>query len=305
MLACTPGQGGWDPASLAPHAERLGRHAGHRLADARPYFAPAAGGVVLFLCRWPDGRAIPVSLPEDATAPERERLRGALRAWEAEGLGVVFEEVPRPSARIRIDFVARSGEEGPAGSANTAADCRVKLHQGRVEMNHGAVSAELVRASIHLRRENLDLLERPVPLADDRALGTVLHEIGHALGFPSHAASGNSLMGRSVSHVRRAGSRVLRGERIGDPTLRALYALPSGVVVGHAVLLGETRLRLNELQVRAQAEGWDGPEVRVGDRSTRIAWWDERGRPVGFLVSGELGAGRPWLATAAARELGY
>ena len=306
LAGCTPGQGGWSVEALGQRHPRLDRHSGHRLGDARPYFAPAAQGLVLFLCRWNTDRPIPVSLPGDARADEQERLRRALAAWEGAGLGIRFREEPRSRARLRIEFV-EPGEAGkPSGTANTATDCGVQLPPDGIDGSARFVDARVVRASIHLRRENADLLGRSAELSPDRRLGVAIHELGHALGFPSHAVVGNSIMGRSVDHVRRVGRDVLAGEPLGDPTLPALYAVPSGVVVGHVALSPENRARLNRLRALAREHRWDGPEVRVGDRASRIVWWDSRRRAVGFLIPGPATGGDvSWIPTTSARERGF
>lgn len=290
--------------ALTHRHARLARHSGHRLGDAQPYFAPAEDGLVLFLCRWQTNRRIAVSLPLKANAEEKELLRRALAAWQRAGLGIAFREVPRSRARLRIDFVEPSAAGKPPGTANTVTDCRIAVPRGGIDWDARRVEAEVVRASIHLRRENTDLIGRPVELSPDRELGAAIHELGHALGFPSHAVTGNSIMGRSVDHVRRVGRDVLDGKRLGGATLPALYAVPSGVVVGRVPLAPENRKRLGRLAALAREKGWEGPEVRVGDRSSRIVWWDASNRPVGFLVAGPVAQGSPWIPTTAAGERG-
>ncbi len=304
LVGCTPGQGGWSVDALGQKHPGLHRYAGHRLGDARPYFAPAAHGLVLFLCRWDTQRAIPVSLPGEATPEERERLRRALAAWEGAGLGIRFREEVRSRARLRIEFVEPTEYGKPSGTANTATDCGVQLPPEGIAGSARLVDARVIRASIHLRRENTDLIGRSAELTPDRRLGAAIHELGHALGFPSHAVVGNSIMGRSVDHVRRVGRDVLAGKPLGDPTLPALYAVPSGVVVGHVALSPENRARLDRLRALAQEHGWEGPEVRVGDRASRIVWWDSRRRPVGFLIAGPVTGDATWISTTSARERG-
>lgn len=307
VVGCTAGQGGWDETAFGRRYPAVADHPGQRLGDARPYFAPDRQGLVFFLCRWPANQAIPVSLPADANADERRILVRVLEAWEQAISGVAFGLVQPAQARLRIDFIAPDEPGKPLGSANTAADCDVDLPKGGLSPGLTRVDAALVRASVHLRRENTDMLGRSVNLREDQLAGTALHEIGHALGYPSHAVVGNTLMGRSVDHVRREGRRVLAGARLAAPSIAALYEVPSGVVVGTAPLSPEVRHRFRDLEKLARSRKWRGPEVRVGDRSSRFWWWDAHGRPVGFLVTGAVAGSDTntrFLPTTAARELG-
>ena len=304
---CTPTRGGWDVQALAKRYPALADHSGQRLGDVNPYFGPGADGLVLFLCHWRVEKTIAVSLPADATPEEKVLLRRVLAAWEEAGLGIAFREVNRREARLQIDFIAVGTEGRPAGTANTATDCRVTLPPDGQLPSEGFVNAELVRASVHLRRENTDLLGRPTALREDQLAGTTLHELGHALGYPSHVSAGNALMGRSVYHVRREGKRVLEGQALDAPSVRALYEVPSGVVVGTVKLAASTRSRLRELERFANRRGWQGPYVRAGDRSSRIWWWNAKGEPVGLLAVGTVGVtGKEtrWVPTTAAREYG-
>lgn len=307
VVGCTAGQGGWDEDALGRRYPAVEDHRGQRLGDARPYFAPAQKGLVLFLCHWPPNRAIPVSLPADAGPDERRILVRVLEAWERAIPAVRFTHVQRSQARLRIEFVASDEADKPRGSANTAADCRVDLPEGGFSDGLTRVEASLTHASVHLRRENIDQLGRAVALREDQLIGTALHEIGHALGYPSHAIVGNTLMGRSVDHVRREGKRVASGARLEAPSVAALYEVPSGVVVGRVPLSSDGRRRFRALEQLARSRQWRGPEVRVGDRSSRFWWWDEQGRPVGFLLTGSIAGLDPssrLLPTSAARELG-
>ncbi len=127
---CTSGAGGWDVRGLERRHPELSLHAGHRLGDASPYFAPAGDGLALFLCRWSTAHAVPVALPSDASPEERELLLRALAAWEGAGLGLEFQLGPPISGAdsrrgIEIEFVDDPEPGAPAGSGDTVADCAI------------------------------------------------------------------------------------------------------------------------------------------------------------------------------------
>jgi hypothetical protein len=287
-------RGGWDARSLENQHPQLAAHPKHRLVDAPPYFAPSATGLALFLCRWPTDRAIPVALPADATAAESALLRAALRAWQTAGLGVSFrvsERAPGPLPRrgIEIDFVDDPERGAPVGSGDTVADCAIAAEAGRVAADAqrpsgeppGAlpISAELHYASVYLRRALPDLLGRSQPLSSTELLGAAVHELGHALGFSGHVASGGSVMSAhgQIDSARRWGRRIEAGGSLDAPTLRALYALPSGVRVGWLPLRDAQLEPLRALAGRAESARLRGPFVRVAERSARLFWREPDG----------------------------
>ena len=63
-LACA--ERAWEVERLELRYPALRARSPHRLGDITPYYLPAAGRLTLFLCRWPDGATVPVSLPADA-----------------------------------------------------------------------------------------------------------------------------------------------------------------------------------------------------------------------------------------------
>ncbi len=260
----------WDPGLLAARHPALQRVGVQRLGDATPYLLPARGVLTLFLCRWETPRSIPVELPPDATQSERRLLIRALAAWEDAGLGVQFVPGPAGAAAdggIRIRF----GERSDRRAAATAAECAVDPAE-RTPSQRDRLDARIVSASIALRRSEPDWLGRTVPYSEAQLLGSALHEIGHALGFQGHARRGDTVMVRSVQGVRRAGQQLLETGRFSDATLRALYAVPSGVVVARRALPpGRTR-SFDLLAGLAAERGLTGPYVRVGDRAARIGW---------------------------------
>jgi hypothetical protein len=261
----------------------------HRLEDAVPYFAPAETGLALILCRWSTEVPIPVWLPSYASAGETRAIEQALDAWEAAGLGLRFARRPwsdePPLAGIVFEILD-TRREGPAGSADTIADCAVPTALPDGETLADPVDAELQYASIHLRRELLNELGRAVPLTETELVGAVAHELGHALGLAGHVASPGSLMSShgQVDAARRFGSSILEGRPLEVPTLSAVYALPPGTRVGWLPL---TRVQLEPLiavgAAAAQA-GLRGPWVRVGTGSARILWRYEAGESAAVVI---------------------
>jgi hypothetical protein len=277
---CVPARGGWDAGRLERSHPALGETR-HRLRDLAPHFVPAEGELVLFLCRWATERPVPVVLPPDADPDERAMLRRALAAWAAAGLGLRFREVAATEEGIVIRFV-RTGDEGPqpAGAGDTLADCRVRGRPAPGAPPAAPLDARLRLASVLLRRDQPDWLGRPLPLGPDERLGAALHELGHALGFSSHVASGDSVLRSSPEIARRQGAAVRRGEWTGDANVAALYAVPSGVVVGRRPLAAEQASVFARLGSAARAAGMAGPYTRVGDRSARLFYRADGQAPV-------------------------
>jgi hypothetical protein len=269
---CVPPQGGWDADELARHQLSLRDHPGQRLSDAPPYFVPEKGGVRLFLCRWSVGETVAVSLPADASPGEERALRAALAAWEGAGLGLRFREVESRPAEIEIDFWQADRDDFTlVGAGNTVADCL--LSSGLAGRSVGAsVEARLSYASIYLRREGVNTIGEEVPYSEAELAGAALHELGHALGFPGHVAHGDSIMVRHMEVIQRHGETVMSGGEFYDATLAALYALPSGSVVGRRAVDPSALAVAWRIGERAHEEGWRGPYVRVGERSAQLHW---------------------------------
>jgi hypothetical protein len=281
-LACATGT--WDVASLEARYPALRALDAHRLGAATPYLLPAGGVLTLFLCRWPTGTVVPVSLPPDATPQERRLLEAALRAWEGAGLGLRFRIGGAPERGIAIRFAPEPepGEATPRAGL-THADCAVDAAV-LARPPRAVVPARLDSAAVLLRRSERDVRDRRVPHTPEELLGSALHELGHALGFQGHARRGSTVMNVSVDAVRRVGRRVLAGGPFEDAALEALYAVPSGAVVGRVPVAAGLTEPVERLARLARRRGLAGPWVRVGDRTARIDWRDAEGIAYPLLV---------------------
>ncbi len=281
MYGCMPAQGGWDFRDLSRRYPALERIQGQRLADALPYFLPDEQGLSLFLCRWPTREAVTVLLPEDASVDELRALRGALAAWQGADLGIRFRETRSSGAQIEFRLLeADDGAFDLARTGDTVVDCRVPSPSASGQPAD-RIDAEVVYASIFLRRANLDTLGRSQPLSIGRLAGEALHELGHALGFPGHAAIGRSVMVRTHEVVDHWGERVMDGEAFSDPTLKALYLVPSGAVIGRRSADPSASEDLQYFSASAEQGDWRGPYVRVGEKVAELFWRHRsRGRAV-------------------------
>lgn len=289
MCACVAAPGGWDLASLEARHPQVAEVFGHQLQDAAPYFAPAKGGLALILCRWSTAAPIPVWLPPYASSDETHAIGLALAAWEGAGLGLRFvtqtwtDAPPLSGIVFEILDLRRAG---PSGAADTIADCAVPVQVAAPSPGAAPVDAALEFASVHLRRELRNEIGRPVPLTETELLGAVIHELGHALGFPGHVVRPGSVMSAhgQVDTARRWGARIQEGEVLDAPTLRALYATPSGVRVGWLPLGGSQALPIATVSSLAAGSGLTGPWVRVGSESARILWRHPKGQSVAVVI---------------------
>jgi hypothetical protein len=281
------GCGGGGVPTLVERHPNLASIPGQRLADAHPYVLLHDGGARFFHCRWPDGATIPVSLPPEAGGAERRLLETALRAWENAGLGIHFERVPDATTHgIAINFVGGSVDTAAGqDTANTVVDCRIAPLS---QQTGGTIAgAELVSARIRIARlTNADMLGgHQRPLSDSELVGAALHELGHALGFQGHARQGDTVMVREVERMPRAGKRLLQGEPFGDSSLRALYRLPSGALVGGGPVDRCRSDAVDRLAALAEANALDGPFVRVGESAARIFWRSSDGVEYGIVIA--------------------
>lgn len=261
---------------------------GHHLDETTPYVWPRDGSVAFFLCRWPDAARIPVALPLDATPDEEAMMLAALRAWESAGLGVRFERVEAGSEQLTLLLEEETVETARGeGVGSSVVDCRLDRDPGAVA--GGAVPAEITNAIVRVaRRTPKDFRRRDKALSKEQQAGIVLHELGHALGFQGHVSSGDTAMVRSRDDIPRRGAKLLRGEPLRDPTLRALYAAPSGAVLVRTPVSPARTEVLDRLAEVAAQKGLRGPFVRVGDRDGRVFWRDDEGIEYGVTVA-EIG----------------
>ena len=257
----------------------------HRLADAHPFVLPAASRVTLFFCRWPQDTPLPVSLPVDATPDERSAIETALRAWEGAGLGVRFVTIEGGSAPIEIRFEDEALAIGSGGDmGNAVVDCRLAPLSAQTEP--GIVrGAALARAQLRIARKTAPSWQgKARPLTPAELTGTLIHELGHALGFQGHARRGDTVMVREVEKIPRIGAALLAGARFADPTLRALYQLPSGAVLSNTPVEAWRTDLVDRMARLAEQESLEGPYARVGESAARIFWRDPRGAEYGLIV---------------------
>ena len=291
LAACAPPV--WDPKPLEAREPRLRALGSHRLGDATPYLFPARDELVMFLCRWETADPIPVSLPAGASPEQTAALEAALRAWESAGLGVRFARGAPAGTGIELRMVAEPASgAGEARGATTVADCSLDPNQ---EARGGRLEARLVFASIHLRAQSADAIGRPAPLSDEDLAGAALHELGHALGFQGHVRMGESAMRYQVDAIRRAGRQVLAGEPLRDQTMRALYSVPSGAVVGRSSLTAGQTEPVDRLLAQTKTGALAGPIVRIGDLEGEILFLDGDGAAYAVWLRGIEAAlsGRP------------
>jgi len=256
-----------DATGLEARHPQLRALAPHRLGESRPYALAFAGELVLFLCRWTGDAPIPVSLTGEVGERQEEALAAALRGWEGAGLGVRFLRVDGPGAirvRVRDDIVTTQ--------ADTVADCAIG---GPPSPGATAVpGAHLVAASIHVARDD------PNPRL------TLLHELGHALGFQGHVPRGSTLMLSSHAEIVARARRVTDSSPVEDVALRALYAIPPGAIVARVPVARAQTLPADRLRAVAAERVLAGPFVRMGDREGLLWWEGEPGRRLALRIEG-------------------
>ena len=262
---------------LAGKAGLLERFPGQKLRAVHPYVQARADALLFRLCRFDTQEPLRVALGAGLDAAEQSAAERALEAWAGAGLGVRFEIVEADAeAEIHLDAAPEDVENARGrGAGGTDADCTLSPD--------GGMALESARVRVG-RRGGTNAAGRARGIDEAELLGTLIHELGHALGFQGHPATG-SVMSRELSRVRMTGRAVLDGRRFYDPTLAALYALPSGMVLArHSVSRYRTQLPI-QLATRAEAEGFAGPFLRVGDRAARIFYRDDEGAEYGVQLA--------------------
>lgn len=284
-LGCGVGTGGWKGKELSAQTVEWQEVKGQHLLDvlATPSIGPRR--VDLLLCRWQTGVPIRVAWPANATERERVAFERARVAWSSvvEGLELVDAENDAETD-IRVAIVGADDPLAPSGTADTVTDCVVDA--GASALADPAERGRIVGASIVMRRENVDWAGATSPMSDDELLGTVLHELGHALGIAGHLGGwrARSVMSAELSAVRRVARRVAKGGKLEAPTMLALYTVPLGTGVGVTGFSSRLRPSLDALADLAAEEGWRGPFGRAGGDSAHVFWQTPGGSHPGVLT---------------------
>jgi hypothetical protein len=272
-LGCVGGRGGWDVRALERANPGLDLPRGHRLGDLAPYFWIDDEELLLFACRWRNEALVEVRA-RDASPEETALLGRAVAALDAAvpGLALRLGDGGHP-AQIEVTFAdlppGRASDPGATASGDTVADCRVE-EDFASGLRGGRLHAGLVSASVRVLRGRFDALGRPVPQEELDLFAALLHELGHALGFGSHASRG--ILQLAPSEVRLYVRPVFDGAALEAPTLAALYRLPSGTVLGRGPLDAQSRATARVFADLAARSGWGVPLARAGQRSAEVFW---------------------------------
>jgi len=309
LAACGARHAVIDLRALEEQYPAVAAQRGHRLAEVAPHFWVSGGELLLFHCRWAAGRAVPVAVA-GATGPESALVDRALAALEDAVPGLVFERTDALDARagVALSIVGLPPSAGPVArippSGEAAVDCRVEEPFGGVALS-GPLRARLERASVEVLRSRYDGLGRVIPLSEAELLAVLLHELGHAIGYPAHARGGNTIMRANPWEVELRARAVMRGERLEEPTLAALYALPTGSVLARVPAAADVRVTARVFGDLARRQAWGSARSRAGQSAAEV-WWSA---PDGDrrVLRARRGAGR-WPAgfvlhaNAAARD---
>ncbi|MFO0687354.1 MAG: hypothetical protein U0900_01450 [Myxococcota bacterium] len=294
-LACVPTRGGWDVDGLRRARPAIAALPGERIGDLVPFPAlaldaeEASERVELVACRFPAPSTLRVATLgagwwEEAGGPALSALASAL---EPEGLALRrVADAETEAVGIRIEAFHGEGPELPEGLGDTLVECDVAPRPA-----DAGPRGRILRAEVRMRRSGRDAAGRLRSASEAEWAGALLHELGHALGYAGHAATGDSIFVRDEFELRNVGRRVLRGEPLEDATLRALLALEPGE------WLGARRLEERDADwvraVRALDRRWrdaGGRRVEVvasvGDREARWSVRYADGRRLGLRFPG-------------------
>ncbi len=278
-LGCQPARGGWDLEALVGEYPAIETLPGHRLGDMLPFPSFEGDRVVLLACRFPAGEAIRVT--GDGLDWPRAWARSAVTALDrgASGFALSLRE---PSGRfrgsadpqIRVTSLGPRAEDAPIGLADTLSVCDISRTRG---VQGGRARGLLLGSAIRIKRARLDWRHQSLAATAEEWVGALMHEIGHAMGYSGHVATGHSILVRDERQLRRAGRRALAGEAWRDQTLEALYRIRPGQRLGTRPLAPESVLILSEIREllkRDSVKGSRSVEVRstVGDWQARVEW---------------------------------
>jgi hypothetical protein len=303
--ACVPARGGWDSEAVRRAVPGIAALEGERLGDMVPVPALAitaesgeVEGVSLVACRFAEDAPIRIHAAGPGWSEEVGGKVLAALTEEARSFGLTLERVSAPPAEIEIEALLFEGAEAPDGLGDALVECDVGRdvaagtraeigddEGGRGEsalageaqdLVRGDVRGRVRRASIRMRRSGIDAAGRMRRSSDEEWTGALLHELAHGLGFAGHAATGDSILVRDQSKLRRIGRAISRGEPFSDSTLTALYRLDSGQ---H---LGERRLGEPELDWIRAIRRFDRERIAAGIRRVAVIasagdrearWW--------------------------------
>ena len=281
VLGCVPPRGGWDVDALIAVEPSIARLEGQRLGDMIPFPALDGDRIALIACRFPVHQSVgvrgggsqwPAGWGQAAVSALDRSVGRVDLVLEAEG-----GSPTRARPGIEIVTIEAVGGEGPNGLGDTLSECDVSPIGWSAKGASRAYRGLLTAAEIRMRRAQLDMKNQVRDATAEEWVGALMHELAHALGFPGHAALGNSILVRDETRIRAAGRRALRGETVPDETLEALYRLRPGQRLGSRRLKAEGTSWLDavrELDRNRSAAGSSsvGLFSSVGDQAARIVW---------------------------------
>jgi hypothetical protein len=225
-------------------------------------------------------------------------LRLALAAWSLAIPGLEFSAVDSgrgspgfhrrggviPWPGIEIELADEEGADEPPGTGDAIADCAVAFPVSYEDEGQRLV-AELAHAEIRLRRTKTDALGLRQIMTPDEFLGAAMHELGHALGVSGHIARGSSIMVSAPEESRRVGAAVRAGRPWSFATVGALYAVPSGWIVGSRQVDPRDTELIRQLAGLAGSAGWPGPYARSGGGTARFFWRSDAQARMAWIIA--------------------